>query len=137
MQISETHKAHIRIKVYNPQPHKPALIRIISFFSKKEYILALHIMKFVIPGEIWNPRKVSHYAGLLPSAGCREGGCNKIVLNMQVAAAAAMDHIFTAQRKYTAMRVLAKSVPIHFAAFVQVWSSAWFRSGIHRNLFMQ
>ena len=94
-------------------------------------------MKFVIPGEIWNPRKVSHYAGLLPLAGCREGGCNKIVLNMQAAAAAAMDHIFTAQRKYTAMRVLAKSVPIHFAAFVQVWSSAWFRSGIHRNLFMQ
>ena len=76
--------------------------------------MALHIMKFVIPGEIWNPRKVSHYAGLLPLAGCREGGCNKIVLNMQAAAAAAMDHIFTARRKYTAMRVLAKSVPIHF-----------------------
>ena len=94
-------------------------------------------MKFVIPGEILNPTKVSHYAGLLPLAGCREGGCNKIVLNMQAAAAAAMDHIFTARRKYTAMRVLAKSVPIHFAAFVQAWSSAWFRSGIHRNLFMQ
>ena len=94
-------------------------------------------MKFVIPGEIWNPRKVSHYAGLLPLAGCREGGCNKIVSNMQPAAAAAMDHIFTARRKYTAMRVLAKSVPIHSAAFVQLWSSAWFRSGIHRNLFMQ
>ena len=127
---------HICRKAHNPQPHKPALIQI-PIFSKTEYALALHTMKFAIPREIWNLLKVSHYAGLLPLAGCREGGCNKIVLNMQATAAAAMDHIFTAQRKYTAMRVLAKSVPIHFAAFVQVSSSAWFRSGIHRKLFMQ